>query len=239
MNEKNMKIKVPMLALSLVSLAFIALCFVIDTIFLKSGLKAVIYDIYILVPPVLVMLYVLRLHKSTKAKFVMSLIFALIAATPVCYSIVFGLDSLIHGVNNFRTLFAVTVIAFLLATISVAKGFSEKILAIAITAGLLVECANLIFNVPIIKGFLYDDSHMRLIALLWLFEPLGRITLYVAFLLFSLKGKRVSDFVLPPDKAIEDMSPEQALKALKEKFEQGVISEEEYSAKRAEIINKL
>lgn len=43
----------------------------------------------------------------------------------------------------------------------------------------------------------------------------------------------------PEKKNTEIRSPEQALKLLKEKFELGMITEEEYQEQRAEIISKL
>ncbi len=57
------------------------------------------------------------------------------------------------------------------------------------------------------------------------------MTLSLSALLFDLNNTLLS--------VIEDSNAESALKALKDAFTAGIISEKEYSRKRSEIISKL
>ena len=63
-------------------------------------------------------------------------------------------------------------------------------------------------------------------------------TFNVALLLFGLKN-RIPSILSPYPQKIEKMNPEQMLRLLKDKFDLGIITEEEYQAQRAEIISKL
>ena len=68
-------------------------------------------------------------------------------------------------------------------------------------------------------------------------EPLGKIALYIALLLFGLNNKIPA--ILSPSSETEITNPEQALELLKDKLDLNMITKEEYKTKRAEIISKL
>ena len=71
---------------------------------------------------------------------------------------------------------------------------------------------------------------------------IGASSLYITLLLFGLKNEIPPVISISPKKEktrAKEMSPEEELKVLKYKLEFGIITEEEYKAKGAEIISKL
>ena len=136
-------------------------------------------------------------------------------------------------------LYILTIFAFVLATIDALKGFYKKtFLIIAIIFGSVVEF-NSIF------GSFYLDRTASSFTVPYLpqfFGALGIITFYIALLLFGLKNRIPPILIASPKNEMDDlkrMSPERALKLLKEKLDLGMITKEEYTSQRSDIINKL
>lgn len=129
------------------------------------------------------------------------------------------------------------VVVFVLATISVLKGLHKKIYVIlALSIGIILKFVNLVgylFSIgDLIKGGMY---------LYILTNPLGIIAegiLYLTLLVFFRNNKTPNVFQNTFKKE-KISTPEQELRALKERLEIGVIGEEEYQVQRAEIISKL
>lgn len=74
------------------------------------------------------------------------------------------------------------------------------------------------------------------------FTSLLPILLYAALILYAALNDPtagVSERAQSTYVSVVDMSPDQALAMLKDKFDLGIITEEEYKVKRAEIISKL
>ena len=65
---------------------------------------------------------------------------------------------------------------------------------------------------------------------------IGGLALFISMIIFTLNP---SGFPEPVKKKGTAITPEQALILLNEKLELGIITEEEYKAQRAEIINNL
>ena len=66
----------------------------------------------------------------------------------------------------------------------------------------------------------------------------GNIIFYVSLGIFALKAK-IPALIVRKDRELKGLSAEQALYLIKEKLENGLITEDEYARKRAKIINKL
>ncbi|MBQ7173283.1 MAG: SHOCT domain-containing protein [Clostridia bacterium] len=124
------------------------------------------------------------------------------------------------------TLFALLLVAM----IGKIKGFSIKIPLIAY-AVLSVTA----FTISILTSFqyfkYYTEDGLLLQLVFSLVGRLGSILFSIAIFFIGLRETRRSSSV--------PVTPEEELKGLKELFDLGNITEEEYQAKRSEIINKL
>ena len=128
------------------------------------------------------------------------------------------------------------IVPFTFATISALKGFSNKIyVVIAVSCGLLREAIPFISFIRYAGEYISDGVYLYLFT--WPLSIIGFSALYIAILLFVLKNNISS--TKKKEESTEKMSIEQSLRYLKEKLDLDMITEEEYKAKRAEIINKL
>ena len=191
-------------------------------------------------PYVLLVIYLLKFHNEFKATVLVPVIFGLIAFAPLYYFVDFLF--LGYGIYFRDLIFDIPlIVAFALATINALKGFSKKaFLIIAIVVGLLLEFMSIIELFQSIEWYLEDELYLYLFT-----RPisiLGTIALYVSLLLFGLKNRIPAIISVSPEKEkknAEKMTPEQSLRLLNDKLELGMITEEEYKAQRAEIINNL
>lgn len=178
-------------------------------------------------------IYIFIFYKKMKAINLVPIIFSLIALNI--------LINIISNITNYYyTNFVIRIIAFVfcvLTVISLLMGFNKKaFIVIAMVACIFVNARWLIGLCDLLN---YDVGEW------WIFnftECIGETLLYVALLLFGLNNKIPAFLLLAPEKEksrFKKMNSTQALKFLKEKFEFGLISEEEYQAQRTEIIGKL
>lgn len=193
-----------------------------------------------LAPKVLLILYVFMFFKEFKATIIVPIIFGCIAASPLFSFIntfVFGYAfDVITLIMNL-----ITMVTFTLATISALKGLSNKVFIIIPTALSLALSA-----LSLVSLFSTFELYARWGYTLYLFtQPVGiiaSVTFNIALLLFGLKNRIPAILAVSPEKEkknAEKMTPEQSLRLLKDKLDLGMITEEEYQAQRADIINKL
>ena len=202
-------------------------------------------------PYILLVIYVQKFHKEFKATVVVPVIFTSIAIVPLLSLIsniinVYGFSGIISNIINVYgfsgiIINLITPITFALATISALKGLSNKIfIVIPTVVGLVLNLLSLIGTFNIFSYYIRDGMFLYIFTV-----PASIIAssaLYVALLIFGLKNRIPTILSVSPEeekKNAEKMTPEQALKILKDKFELGMITEEEYQTQRAEIISKL
>lgn len=187
-------------------------------------------------PVILFAIYIFKFYRQFQADVAIPISLGLIAFKPIYYLINnlilgYGFSSMLDILVDF-----IVVVSFTLATISSLKGFSKKIyIIIAVVCGVLSELVSLISFIGYIARYIEDGLYLYLFT--WPLAIIGSIALYMALLFFSLNNKM--PVAIKKEKNTEKMNPEQALRVLKDKLDFGTITEEEYQAKRAEIISKL
>lgn len=192
-----------------------------------SGISIIMY--------VLWALYINVFHKNLKATALVPAVFAAMALQPIC-------DLFFNIVIN-RTFAYSLVVTFIeaafysLAAISALKGLeTKKFAVIAMAIGICIRLWYIIFSN--LRMFFYADLRLYVFGIT--IDNIAFIILCASVLFFSVK------YTIPPilktgvrEKKIHVDTPEEELEQLKKKFECGVINEETYNAKRAEIISKL
>ena len=128
------------------------------------------------------------------------------------------------------------IIIHALAFFAVLFGFYRKIwITVVLGAGLLY----LLFGISIyFVRFLCLLPYFDLSAAALLLY-ISMLLLYLASLLLFLLNKTTKRSMVKKTVTLDEMTPDRALKVLKEKFDLGMITEEEYQTKRTEIISKL
>lgn len=191
-------------------------------------------------PYVLLALYVTKFHSNYQKSIIVPVVFGLLAAYPLYYMI----ETIIfdYSMSVSELVLDIPFIVFgILATISALKGMSNKVLIIiALAIGVLGELYSLINVFQALDFYLEEGLYLYLFT--WPIGIIGAICIYVALFLFCTKNKIPTILKISPEKEqknSEKMSPEQALRTLKDKLELGMITEEEYQTQRAEIISKL
>ncbi len=188
-----------------------------------------------LAPCILLVLYLFHFYKKSKATVIVPTIFGLIAAVRI-YDI---FENIIYRYNSIVQVIVdlIIIVLFALAGYSALKGFHKKVfLIIATVVGIVIHLFYLISFFQMIEWYL--ASGMSLYLFIQPSAIIGAITLYLALLVFGLNN-RIPAIIAVSPKKVEKMNPEMALQILKDNFELGKITEEEYKTKRAEIIEKL
>lgn len=188
-------------------------------------------------PFVLFAVYLFSLYKNFNAKICVPIAFGLVAFrfivnSSLGYRFRFGFGNLLE---------LLVAVAFILLTISTLKGFSKKAFVIvAVACGILRE---LFYGYSFINSIHFYMAHKAYLYLIvYPLGYIGSILFYVAILIFGLKSKMPSIITVSPErekKNAKKMSPEQSLRMLNDKLALGMITEEEYQAQRAEIIDEL
>lgn len=263
--QYTLKYKKPIILLSILSLGFtilgqiwrfIAPVSLWDGYNFRSPVVAeLIFVVLDIAPCVLLAIYVLKSYKEFKTTKLIPIILGIEA---VCKLYIFLIGVNAHPVDLIFVLYGVysinlftssvlyisnilIFITFSLATIEALKKSSKKVfLIVATIAGLITEFGYLIHYSKDIFWFARGSSPYYILpSILGATSVLGAITFYVALLLL-VAGNRVPSIIpIFSEKKMKKMSPEQKLKYLKNKFERGLITEEEYQAQRTEIISKL
>ena len=242
---------------SFVNYDYIKYHYEMNVVFPSFG--SLIYLIIYLAPIVLFLIYALKLYKKIKVTICMPIVFGLIALAPIYnffidfMAICNNIASMQHGFNTdvlFGVLLVIIVVfirmlfiavPLVVATISALKGFSKKSFTIiAFVIVLLNRAFSILSIVSTVEYYLESEFYIHLITVPCGF--LGAVLFYIALFLFAMSLRKPTILMSSPKqnkKCIKKMSPEQDLIMLKDRFDFGIISEEEYQSQRAEIINKL
>lgn len=178
-----------------------------------------------LIPAVLFVLYILVFHKKRKAAWIMPVIIGINTAF-YAYRY-FEYEVLREGFIGFLLL--LTVITLVVAFISSFGGLTKKVPVIVGMAACLVYEFTL---------KIYDFYFYGFMDFLYYVAPL---MIFVAIIIFTAKNRTSAitrSFVKIADK-VASVSPKKALVILKDSFEHGEITEEEYNTLRAKVIAKL
>ena len=191
-----------------------------------------------LIPSVIFLLYIKKFYKNDYMAILIPIVLGLIALYPVFSFVLFQIR---WGISFEFILNIPIFIIFALATYSAINGRPKKMRMITIAAicGLIVECLMFVYYVIDIIERLVDGSNFYIIDLVGLISELScLISLYLALLFFSLRYKLPEIKKVTAGKRTE-YDPERALRDLKNRFDNGLISKEEYQSQRAEIIRKI
>lgn len=212
-----------------------------ENILSVSGMVRIFYFLLTLAPIVLMFIYVQFFYKRCKATILVPIVFGVIAFFPISDILIDGVLYNYWNVDVYVLLDLIFIApAFVLAMINAFNGFTKKYgVIIAFIAGMIevtISFINLIRSI----GFYVDGYYLYMIT-----SPLYIVSmtfLYIALLTFAVKCKLSSIRARSPQKEIEKtvcFTPEQALRILKQNFESGIISQEEYELQKAEILKNL
>ena len=177
-----------------------------------------------LAPYILFLIFVLKLHNKPKGAVVMPIVFGLfiLCRYSSAYGPLFLFSWRVHEFVCFY-LIALTLLVSLIAL----NGFLKKKIYVFVMVAIM---AIDLIDVVLLVDYSYNAFSSHLSVLL----------IDMALLLFGLKNTVAS--VIKSELKIKSqmkLSPEQMLKTLKNSYESGIITEEEYNEKRKEIILKL
>ncbi len=194
-------------------------------------------------PRILLLVYIWKFHGQYKAAVLYPIACGLIAVISFL-SIVSIVYDLFSG-SGFEIITLIIhtaiMISFVLLTIDATKGLNKKIYTIIATS--IALGASLLSLVSALK---YCTYYMELGWYLYTFTTfasiIGAMALYASLLLFGLHNRIPALISGARDQEKEQtkkMTPAQALRFLKNQFDLGLLTEEEYQTQRAEIIRKL
>lgn len=230
--QHKIRCKLPITLLLFISMACQIFYYFVRTPIMAYSIIDMLHIILLKFSPiVLLILYVLLFYKNRKSAIIVPIVFALYAfnyipdiISMLHYSYYYSISSYISPCTF--------IIAYTLAIISTFKRLDNKILVIIPTVySIAVNLLNLIRQFGFSYFWWFD-----------LFPYLPNLTFNIALLLFCLKNRLPAIFSASTEKEKRRtavMNPEKALKLLKDDMELGVISENEYQARRAEIIDML
>lgn len=199
--------------------------------------------IFEVAPCMLLTLYVFKYRSKVKAPVLVPVLFAVIAVSNIFDSInliyIYS-GSIVKSILAICCLLA--AIFFILSTLYALQILhNRKFIFVASAAGFLSQFLWLCHSI-IRWRYLYFMPVTGIKILFWTMDVVGGCALYCAILIFGLKNDmpkvRFSSAKFGGAKA-KEMTPEMALTVLKDKLELGIITEEEYKAQRAQIIEKL
>lgn len=199
----------------------------------------ILYFLSSLTIGILPVLYVFKFQEKNKAQVLLPIVFGTLAFSTLLELIETTIYQGGFLMENFLFQWGPPIV-FSLATVSALKGFSKKRFpVIALCLGLVIEVFYIFIYFENIGEYIEDSMFLYLFTNpMW---SVGYISLYITLLLFVLNNKitPVLKDLPKKEKKVKPMSPEQELKLLSDKLEQGMITEEEYQAQRANIISKL
>lgn len=255
-SSPDFRCKKPVVILSLVALGAyilycISCCFSYNMdhilVFRLPSLLDTLFLLIALASYVLLVLSVLRFHGKPYTSILYTVIYASFILSGAwdlgnfIYLNVIQFGQSLLGYYILRELIftLIPIASFAVALIGALKGFSNKVLVIVPFVFIFL------FDLySIISMFLNIITNNHSILLYYncpaLVMRIAKSLLHIALFLFALLNK------LPPllrgkeaDRITRNLPPEQALALLQEKFELGILTEEEYKRQRAEIIDKL
>lgn len=180
--------------------------------------------------------YLLGFYKKSKATIIVPIVFAIEAISCFLGFITF------YSLKHYRILAIVNLlfcILFISATLNTLKGFSKKVfVAVPLVLAIMRNIYSIIeILVSFANNFYNSHEEIFISNLLGYFAG---ITFNLALLLFCLKNT-IPVILHSKNDTIksEQINPEQLLRQLQDKYNMGLISEEEYKSQRAEILSKL
>ena len=183
------------------------------------------------IPVILLLIYLFVFYSINNRNvllpisFIISSLYALVSIISIDYFNFFGIVTF--------TLSIFISCGWIISTIGVFSGFSHKLYKTGFNVlSILIAALNIVLIVQcLISWIQYGYDFYSLVLLI---DSLaGLVICFGRYLLIkNVEFKKVS---VQPTK----FSPEQALRLLKDKFEVGVISEEDYQKQRKEIIRSL
>ena len=254
LENNTFKFKIPILILTVVALVSEFINSIEQFVFFNSddgyhfyfpGILNIISILLSISPLVLFLLFVIKFHKDFIGKFFIVGVFAIpifniglsTINTFFNYKDIADLGEIARMIaGDFVRSLIFTIIPCMLMIIWALFGFGKKILPL-VYVGIIVTASI---------GYFRPSFYSNIIDSRYLFVFFNFMSFFssfafpIALLLFVLGNKFVPIInFTKKEKRIEDLTPEKALNLLNEKKELGVISEEEYQAKRIEIIEKL
>ncbi len=252
----NVKLKKPITILSFIAVVCTIITFSLNLVNFDTNIpvefnfSSIIYLIRTILSmgaALILFLFITKFHKQNNTTILYPIVSSLIALDYFLMFIqLFFAISLNYTVDTLTIVLYVIVylpaiIAFILLTINALQGLTKKVFTIiACSLGLTFNLFGIISFCSNLKLYLQSDSYTGIFANLFLI--LGAMMLYISLLLFGLKNTLpciVKPKIKDDKTLIESISSEEELLMLQEKFNQGLISTEEYTRQRTDIINKI
>lgn len=183
--------------------------------------------------------HLLKLGGDQKAKLWITIAFGAIAVP----NLLDAIQLLVYGYTDGYLIlyplvdFAIAVFFALAAYHAYTERLKGSFCLIAIIIGLALAALSL-FSFFASDLEYYVDYDLTFYILTWIVNFLGTATFYVA-LLINERRRTMKAFVQAEAKNLDQMPPAQALQALKDMLDCGVITELEYKIRRAEILSNL
>ena len=243
-NQKTMKcglaIKIFTVAAFLGALFYYGYFLYCDVIFDVSVpwiMKNVFDEMVHFAPYILFILFVFVFNKKRQATILVPITVGLFAILELVSDIryyydyagyFFPIDNYIHS--------ALLDASLIMAFICSLKGFDKKVLfAVAMSVHLALNSYWFVCKLNDISFLNFNFD-----TFIWLLYNLFLVFFDIAFLLFGLTNKIPSVISLVREKTkLKTLNSEQALLLLKDDFDSGVISNEEYQVLRTKIINRI
>lgn len=176
--------------------------------------------LFALVSPLILLLYIFKCQKSSRATFLVPIAF---------YAGVGSSNSLFDMYISGFILIFIFAFAFGIMAFGALKGFeNKKLILIPTIVVIIIELLTLIEAISYAYDFISFCSD--------LLGVVASISMTLALFVFGFKNNIPA---LIAKKERKDRTTEKELNLLKEKLDLGIITEEEYKEKRAEIIGKL
>lgn len=250
-NQKQpYKLKVPVIVLSFIALAlglvrfFIDLQMYLDTkeYWDPTNHTFAMISLFVYIIPFLTwFVYTLLPRNLSKATILVAITAVFVAAKSVMYYVTaLTAEDSFSYFTTFDYIFdALTLVTFTLAAVQACMGLSKKVfLILAAFVGIVPEAYYLVQFFQDLEWLLDDGWYTTGELIGWGCQYAAPIFMFVAMLLFSAVN-RFKPHLTDAQRHAGRMDPEVEIRLLCGKLEQGLITPEEYQARRARIIQDL
>lgn len=220
-----------------------------------------LFDIVItVIPCVLLIAYVLYFYKKFSARFILAVIFLLLLYPALRSSAYLALNILrgyFGGFEYFAQQIFINILPklpLLVLAVLAIFGVKNKLIYVITLMFSLVSPLYWLLNWfvdlfgAIVDDFgdfeemfdgLFNNWSYHFGEPLWIISSISIVTAIIVFVVFNNTLISKNKNLIKEDNEIKNLSSEQALIALKLKFDNGEITEEEYQAQRKIVINKI
>ncbi len=206
--------------------------------FYLPSLSQIFSMLIMIAPYILLVIYLFKFHEQNKATAIVPVVFGLVA-----FGELFNIINIIIGYYYSNVLDAILssalLITFALATYSALNGLSNKLFVLIPTSiGLLVTLVDVIYSIQ--NTIYFIEEGMEFFIFTYFAYVASSVLLYITLLLFGMKYNVPS--LMGKNRAPKDIKLdyiEEELKILNEKLELGIISQEEYQARKMNILDRL